>query len=214
MFRNNKMKTKTDNLILTFAIIAVAVSVIGMGITYGYLSLFRNKITGLATLGIVNLTVEESVTINFSTDTIDWGSGRVNDGLDNATLNSANSGSSVTGGNWTTNTAGFVVDNIGNTNVTFSLNSGQNAAGLIAGTAGGGPEYQYNVSNVDASSCSFNGTEGVFLDANTTVQIFCDIFDSTDGKDSIRIDLRLVIPSDSATGALNDTIMATVAKVS
>ncbi len=213
MFRNNKMKTQTNNLILILAIIAVAVSVIGMGITYSYLAILRNKITGLASSGTVNITIEESVSINFTTDTIDWGSGRVTDGLNNATLNTADSGTPVVGGNWTSNTAGFVVENIGNTNVTFSLSSGLNAAGLVGGTAGGGPEYQYNVSNVDPGSCIFTGTEGAFLDANSTVQSFCTIFDNSDGKDTIRIDLRLVIPSDSTTGALNDTIVATVAKV-
>ena len=209
---------KTDNLLLIIAIIAVVISIVGAGITYNYINSFRNKlITGLATTGIVNLTVESFAVINFTTNEINWGSGRVDTGPDNATLDtSRNDDSNVTNGNWTGNTDGFVVENIGNVNVTLSLKTGKNAAGFIGGAVGGGPQYQYNVTDIEGNSCeTWNITEGAFYDVNTTGDgtFVCNNFQSAGGSNTIRIDVRVVIPTDSAVGALSDTFTATVNQV-
>jgi hypothetical protein len=214
--KNNKVGS--DNLLLIIAVIAVTVSIMGAGLTYNYLNSFRNKLTGFATTGIVNLSVESVMSINFTTSIINWGSGRVNDGQANATLDTSRSGSTnVTNGNWTGNTAGFVVENIGNKNVTMNISFGKDAAGLLGG---GSPRYQYNVTNNEGIGGCLNSTGGTddlvlgtFMTANTTITSVCPKFLYDDTRDVIRVDLKLVIPSDSKTGTLTDTITATFSEV-
>jgi len=208
----------SDKALLSVAIIALVVSMVGAGITYNFISSMRGKITGFATdAGYINLTVESSASINFTTEDIDWGSGRVNGGEDNATLNTAAGASNMTRGNWTGNAEGFIIENIGNVNVTINFSFGTNADGLLGGT---GPAYLYNVSANEAGSClnSSGGTDpeaGVglalndFYDANTTTMAACGTFLFNDSSDQIRVDLYLAVPSDSFVGALTDTITAT-----
>lgn len=205
---------KTDNLILTIAIVAVFVSIVGAGLTYNYINSFKNKITGYATTtGKINLTVESAAAINFSTSEINWGSGRVTAGQSSATLNTAGGANNITNGNWTGNTAGLIVENIGNTNLTINLTAGSNAAGLLGGT---GSSYEFNVSNSEGGSCLDDSGGGspaginVFVSANTTTKEVCGRFRHETGNDEIRIDIKLVVPEDSKTGELTDTITATV----
>jgi hypothetical protein len=208
-------KMKTDNFLLIVAVIAVAISVLGAGLTYNYLTSFRNKLTGFATdTGTVNLSVESTVAINFTTDIINWGSGQVNAGQANATLNTAGGATNVTNGNWTGNTAGFILRNIGNKNATVNLSFGTDAAGLLGGTS---PKYEFNVTDQAGFTSCFNSTGGtgnlgylgLFQTANTTVSVICSSFPYTDTNDTLRIDIKVIIPSDSKTGALSDTITAT-----
>lgn len=206
---------KSDNFLLAVAVIAVAVSIIGAGVTYNSVSIIQSMLTGYATQGTINLTVASSASINFTTDNINWGSGAITQGAANATLNTAGGANNVTGGNFTGNTAGFVVENIGNVNVSFSLMTGKNASVLLGGT---GPVYQYNVSNIEADSCvaSAGFTLGTFYDVNTTATagtLVCDKFQPQDGSDTLRIDVKLVIPSDTSQAgqAVGDTFTATIA---
>jgi len=207
---------KTDNALLIIALIAVVVSVAGAGITYNYINAFKNKWpTGFAT-GTVNLTVESAASINFTTDEINWGSGRVNTGVDNATLSTAGGANNITNGNWTGNTAGFVIENIGNENVTLEIATGKTAATFISGTAGGGPSYRFNVSdNTEDGSCEYNVTEGDWNVVNTTSPgtLVCRPLYAADATDVVRIDVEVVIPSDSLIGELTDTFTATIAAI-
>ncbi len=206
-------KMKTDNLLLGVAIVAVIVSIVGIGITYNFITSLRNKLTGYATdTGTINLTVESTASINFTTNIIDWGSGRVDPGSPNATLNTAGGANNVTNGNWTGTTDGFVIENIGNVNVTLNFSAGNDADSLLGGT---NPAYEYNVTNIEANSClnSTGGTDGLnlgnFIPANTTSTQACGIFQFDDSADTIRVDIKLVIPSDSKTGVITDTFTAT-----
>jgi hypothetical protein len=206
---------KSDNLLLAIAVIAVAVSIIGAGVTYNSVSVIQNMLTGYATsTGTINLTVASTASINFTTNNINWGSGQVTVGQTSATLNTAGGATNVTNGNWTGNTAGFVVENIGNVNVSFNLATGKNATTLLGGTS---PSYQYNVTNVDPGSC-INSTGfilGTFYDVNvsSTGTAVCDKLRSADTNDTVRIDVKLVIPSDTnqAGNAVGDTFTVTFA---
>lgn len=162
----------------------------------------------------INLTIESGLIINFTVDTIDWGTGRVT-GI-NATLYTAPSepGNKSVGGNWTgayTNyTTGLILENIGNLNATVYLKTGQNASGFIGGNS---PLYQFNITNNKTSSC-LNSTSfnlGQLYDVNISGDgtLICSVLDKSDSSDAIKIDILLRIPSDSKTGALEDTITAT-----
>lgn len=209
---------KSGDILLIVAILAVIVSVIGVGITYNYIGSLKNKLTGFAAgSGTINLSIESVVTINFTTDIINWSSGMVAAGNQNATLcTSWYNLSNVSNGNWTGNTAGLIIENIGNNNVSLNISAGKDAAELLGGTS---PLYQLNFTNVEPNSClNFTGGTdqltylGSFQTANTTQRIFCGKLSPADGSDSLRIDVKLVIPSNSKVGTLSDTITATFAQ--
>lgn len=194
------MKRNNDNMLIAVAVIAVIVSVIGAGITYNSVMTFRNIITGRVTEGVVNLTVETNAALNFTTDSVEFGSGRIDDGESHATLDT--SAGTVSNGNWTANSDGFVVENIGNVNISLSINA-STPAEFIGGSS---PTYAWNVTNSEADSC-INSTElGVFNNFSGEYQSICDIFKSDNNNDEIRIDLLIAIPTDSKTGLLQDTI--------
>lgn len=211
-----------NTLLLILATAAVFVSILSAGITYNYLNTFKNRLTGFATeTGTINITIEELISINLTNATVNFGSGRLFEGASYGAVNTSTSGlaaSNVTGGNWSGNTQGFFLENIGNKNVTMNISFGTDAAGLIGGSSPS-PLYEYNLTNFEPSSCTNltggaggNVSLGVFRTANTTAVLACDRFAYDNvGKmnDSLRIDIALIIPSNSKTGALNDTITLT-----
>jgi len=217
-----KKSDRTENVLLVLAIFAVVVSIIGAGITYNYLTAFKNKITGYGVEGSINLSVESSVEVNFSTGNINWLSGRVAAGQTFATLNTSVHGAgNVTNGNWTGNDKGLVIENIGNVNVSLRFTFGDNAATLLEGNSEN-RSYRFNVTNNESGSCTAaNGSTetgylnlSAFIDVNTSGTSFCPRFRFSDGSDLMRMDIALVIPSDTPTGAKNDTITAVVAQAS
>ena len=205
----------SSKLITILAVIVVVISVFSIGVFYLSAKSLFSTLSGYATsTGTANLSVESSVTINFTTNQINWGSGRVNAGSPSATLNTEETGN-VTNGNWTLqNAGGLRIQNIGNLNATLNLSGTKTAAQMIGGTS---PTYSWNISNVEPSSC-LNYTGGAlgldlntFHDVNITVgtSFVCGRFQFIDSADTIRIDFNLTIPSDSMTGALGDVITAT-----
>jgi hypothetical protein len=180
------------------AIIVIVVSVASLGL----------RLTGNAVdTGIINVTVESSANINFTTDQIDFGSGRVTLGQSNAVLESNDT--AATNGNWSWGSAKYLVlENIGNTNVTVELKTNGNSTTMIGGNS---PEYKLMFENVEAGSITGTGlVPSVWSDANTTSPgSLLGNLSFVDDKDTIRIAVRLVIPSDSRTGTLTDTVTAT-----
>ena len=198
-----------DNFLLVVAVVAVAVSLIATGFTYFSIANLVSQISGFATsTAQANLTVESTAAINFTTNFISWGSGRVNPGSSSASLTTLGT-NNVTGGNWTLTTAGGLrVENIGTINVSLNITVGKNASNFIGGT---NPAYELNITNAEASSCLVSTfTLGSWYTANTTNNILnCGTFQFISGADSIRIDINLTVPETSLTGALTDTITAT-----
>lgn len=211
------MAYKGDSFLMVLAITAVVVSLLAAGLTYLSVAQFSTILSGFATsTGQLNLTVESAAVINFTTNFINWGSGRVTEGQTSAQLTTLET-NNVSNGNWTLQTAGGLrIENIGNVNVTLNLSAGKTPAQFIGGT---NPGYQWNVTNLEAGSC-LNASAGsgalnlsVFLDTTTTQFAFCRIFQFVNSNDSIRIDINLTIPYNSLTGALTDTITATAFEV-
>jgi len=203
---------ESDNLLLTVAIVAVVISVIGAGITYMSVNSLKEvwRVTGFAgTTGTLDVNITSLASINFTTDVINFSSGSVTQGLGSATLQT---NGTVAGGSWSAVSSGFVLENIGNVNVTLKIKTGSNASKLFGGT---GAIYQYNISNVEASSCNNTWLLGAFNDVNDTSPgtLVCGSFQSVDASDTIKIDVKLGIPSDSFTGDKIDTFTATIAAV-
>ena len=202
-----------SKILAVLAVVVVITSLFSIGLVYMSARSLFSTISGYVTsTGVANLTVESAVVINFTTNSISWGSGRVASGAASALLNTFAT-NNVTGGNWTLQTGGGLrIQNLGNVNVTLNLSATQTAATMIGGTS---PSYMWNISNVETGSCR-NATGTVetpllfnFYNPNTTSTEFCRFFQFNDSQDSIRIDFNLTIPSDSLTGTLTDTITAT-----
>jgi hypothetical protein len=201
---------KTENVLLVLAAIAVIVS--GVGAIFTYYSIASSSLTGYVTAtGTVNITILSQAMINFSVNNINWSTGMVTNAPGNATL--VTTGANNTGGNWTNITQGFIIENIGNVNVSINLTADQNATQFIGGT---NPLYQLNITNNEPGSCNnasnFNISLGQWYNVTTlsTWGIFaCSNLSFGDTNDTIRVDVKLVVPSDSKTGALGSIVTAT-----
>ncbi len=203
---------ETDKVLVYIAVIAVIISVTGVFITYNSVSLIQNILTGRATdTGTVNLSVQTSAAINFTTDNINWGSGVVDSGADSAQLCTNNG--TVVDGNWTPVSDPFVVEHIGNVNVTLNINFSNDADSFLGGTS---PSYQYNITNKEDGACDVGATGftlNTWEDASTTAADICDVFGKDAGADEIEIDICLTVPSDSLTGSRGSVITMTAEAV-
>lgn len=196
------------NLLAIFAIIAVIVAGVNFSITLMKYSELSNLLTGLASEpGYVNLTVSTQVAINFTTDTIDWGSGVINTGENNASLLTRGTNTEVLRGNWSEEgVEGLVLENIGNNNVSLNFSSGTDAEGLFGGTE---KAYQWNVSEIESGACTSTGPAlDEWHDVSTSSTEFCNPFPFDDSKDELWVNIKLVVPYDGNTGELSDTITA------
>lgn len=158
--------------------------------------------------GTVIVSVTAQTEINFTAGSIDWGAGSVNSGASSATLDSE--AGTVTGGSWTSNSGELILENIGTDNVTLDIHSDKDADALVGGTASIN-SFQWKMAEIESGSC-VNITDTSWTDVNTTSPgtRICDLFDATDANDSIKIDFKIVIPSDTTvSGAQTATITAT-----
>lgn len=202
MFRNENRMTE-NNSVMIVAVLAVIASLAAAGFSY-YAMSSGPVVSGFASTdtGSASLTVTSTADINFTDDTISFGAGRVNPSVSGATLDT--DAGTVTDGTWTPETTGFVLENVGNVNVSLTLQSGKNAAELLAGTS---PTYKLKVTNVEAGSCETNGMSS-YTEVDKNKQAACGNFLYATGSNSINVDLQLFVPYDSNTGALSDTITA------
>jgi hypothetical protein len=144
------------------------------------------------------------VNVNFTYDTINWGSGVVDTGKSWAYLDTKSG--TVVQGNWTTNDAGLVVENIGNINFSLNLTSQYDAAGFVAGTS---PAFQWLFANNETGSCYNVTALDAWYSIGTTAKAVCAPLQPENNRDELKIHLNLSIPYNSKTGQLSDTITAT-----
>ncbi len=210
---------ENENLLLTLAVVAVVFSVAGAGVMYySVASVPGNMLNGYTIVqaqGTTNLTVSQTVAINFTVNNINFGTGYVLPGASGALLMTGG-GNNTNATGWVNVTQGFVVANIGNINVSLWLSTNKTAQQFIGGT---NPLYQYNVTN-NASSCPSLGIASKQFNAwynvntsNSTAPWFgdyiCRNMSYIQGNNNLTIDIKLFVPSDSLTGALGDFMTAT-----
>jgi hypothetical protein len=190
------------NHILTYvSILVIFLSFISLGLV----------LNGNA-VGTLNITIYKFVNINFTTNLVNFGNGAIDSGKVNATIDTLGN---VINGNWTPTNSGFILENIGNVDVSLDLKSGKTAIQFLGGTS---PLYQYNFTDKagKTGSCT-NGTfpKGAWINVNTTNSgdRLCNPLRFSDSNNTIRIDLKLVIPADSLTGNLTDIFTAVATAV-
>lgn len=158
--------------------------------------------------GTVTFDIDETVDISFTTSNLDWGAGSVNSGEASATLDS--NASTVTGGSWNVTGGELILENIGTEDVSLTLNSSVNASTLIDGSSS---SFQWLVTDIGAGSC-VNNTMTSFTEIDTSITTVCDAFYATAAKDDLKIDFKLVIPSDTLLeGARSATITAIATEI-
>jgi len=197
---------KYENMLMLVAIVAAGIALVNLSVTINKVGDI-NELTGHATdTGTANLTIEATASINFTTDNIDWGSGTVDTtgGATAAYLDTKTG--TVTDGNWTANSAGLIIENIGNVNVTLELQAGKNAATFIGGTS---PSYDWLIENVAGGSC-VNPTPSTFKTVNSSeAETICDPLIFNDLTDDVRIHFNVTVPYDAKPEAKGDIITAT-----
>ncbi len=204
-----------DNLLLIVAVVAVAITIIGLGVTYNSLSVFNNFLTGFATEnGTVSVNIQTIASINITSannapgKTLNWGSGTFNAGASHALLVS---NGTVVNGTWTSIAKGFVVENVGNLNVTLNISAVSAASTFLGGTS---PLFQYKFSNNESGSCTFSaGVENTWKEFTTTSTAACSKFHFVDTSDRINLDILVKIPNNGKTGALTNTVVLTYESV-
>lgn len=164
------------------------------------------KFTGysITNSGDISVTVLPMAAIDFKINEIDFGSGKVNSGEMNATIDTKGN---VSRGSWIPTFGGFTIENIGNINLSLTLKSTKTASEFIGGT---GPGYFFSIDNIEDNSCTSGLVFGQWYEVNTTYPgtAICNNFNSEELNNSISVDLRLVIPHDSRLGFQNDTFTA------
>jgi hypothetical protein len=222
----------------TLAILLIGAIVISLGgtlISLNRLAGIRAPITGFATTDTasVDLEISSLAEVNFTTDSISWGTGTVVSGKSTCTLDSYSAAiDEVNCSDFTPQSNGLVLENIGNKNLTLALHTGKTAMQFLGGTnpmknciavmqflGGTNPMYQFNVSNKEENSCDVSAwqiTQGEWQDAQTTNLSICDAtaggFRAESGNDELNIDVRVAVPSD-AVGAKSDIITAEIAQI-
>lgn len=165
------------------------------------------ELTGFATVndtGVVNVTIDTSAAISFTTSFLDFGTGGVTPGAV-AVLDSEGN---VTNGTWANVTGELVLENIGNTNVTLQLRTDKSASVFIGGS--GSQSFEAKVADAAGHTGACDGTNvfSSYAPINTTLQDACNVsfgYEST--LDEITIDFNMTIPDD-ATGTRTIEIMA------
>ena len=201
---------KSENFMLTVAIITMLISALSLGFTYFSVNSFKqNILTGytITTNGTIYINITSQESFNLSTATINWGVGRVNASDVQAFLDTSQN--SVVNGTWTPVSSGFVLENTGNVNLSISIKSGKVASTFIGGT---NPVYQMNVTSNEASSCiNVTGYNlSFYVDVNNTGGwSVCSNLSYIDTADTIKVDVRLIVPYNSITGNLSDQFQFT-----
>ena len=191
----NRKGEISNNFLALLVVVAIAVALAGY--------FLPAKMTGrAAATGTLAADLNSTTAINFTVDSINFGSVAVPEGWPSCQIDSE----SNTNCTASPPSDGFTVENIGNENVSLQLATGKDAADLLGGT---GPKYQWKVTDKDTDACT--GAAGAYVDVNKTSPgtEICSVFFKEPTKDEIYIDVLLVVPSDAVPGAKSDTFTAT-----
>jgi hypothetical protein len=205
---------ENNNTLFYFIIALTFLSFISLIITYNSASDVSSILTGFATEeGTVNITISSVAAINITqadgvvgSKGLNWGAGSVSGAYSVLVSNGT-----VFSGTWSSVDSGFLVENIGNVNVSLTVSSDVNAAEFLGGSS---PEFKFAVTNNESGSCIFDAVvEGEFNDLSSTPTSACSIFQKSDDVDELNVDIWLKIPSDSFTGDRNSVLILTYEQV-
>lgn len=229
---------KSDYVLLLVAVLAVVLAVAGSVYTYSQIQDYKNTwFSGLAVnTGNLYLNITPSAFINFSRDTINFSQGLVQFGFDNATLNTA--AGTVTGGNWSAVPVGFIIQNLGSSNISLDLkvdgtpatkiggtnpnvywnitpiesdgrNQTRNNGTIMAGVSGSGNVTCLNSANSTHNQQNDTYNLSVWTPVQTADWRICDKFGYKTSNNSIKVDVLMFIPRDAPAKNVSFVFTAT-----
>ena len=238
--RNKLKKINPSNQTLEIVLgAAIALSLIGTFVAISNIGSQQTiKLVGYglasdAETGIINLTVGDSINIEFIIAGIDLGSGSVAPGEINCSLfMDGNPAQGCVGFNDQTG-HDLVIANIGNLNASINLSFDKNSAQLIGGTSPSfylfwqpaadgacrnttGASFGWTDSSGNTEDQNYAASGGNLLKAdakyviNTTNDyLICPNLNYAINSNNLTIGFNIVVPADSFTGNLSSTITAT-----
>ncbi|MFH1276553.1 MAG: hypothetical protein ABIH82_05575 [Candidatus Woesearchaeota archaeon] len=225
----------SNNLVMSLLVVAVVLTLAGTLINMGFIGgVSGNQITGQvttnSTAGTSTITITSQTVITNQVPSIAFGSGYVNNTIACSecvmdTITGVYAGNDTCCDVFNNVTAGFLLENTGNENLTLNMScSGSCTAATFIG-AGTSPLFQFKAVNLSDSvnqsgdtvtdtlgSCSSGGGYNISDWTNLAVGGFdlCGgngstkyYMDFVDTRDAVRIDIKVSIPSDVVvTGSL------------
>jgi len=156
-----------------------------------------------AWLDSVTIVIAGGTEVSFTTESVSWGTGSVTVGGTTCTLDTEGTTTGCTG--FTTVNAPLVIENIGDNDVKLDLKSSKNADEFIGGT---GSTFKWKMTAGEADSCT-DITPVDYTNVTKTDTRVCSTFYTLTTKDTLEVDLEIVIPSDTTAEAKSATITAT-----
>lgn len=203
----------------TLAILLAVSIVISLGGLLVFMTKGGEDITGAAispvALARINITARAS--INWTVNTVDWGTGYVNGSAQYCVLNTEGENNPLNCTNFTTVTQALLLENDGNRIVSVNISSNVTPAEFIGGTD---PWFQWKLSNNESNSCgSHNAGNNCYVNSSalqnqtyttvfTTPVEICPCFKFQNSNDTINTNLQVKVPSDSYTGVREATLTA------
>ncbi|MBN1544100.1 hypothetical protein JW898_01405 [Candidatus Woesearchaeota archaeon] len=204
----------------TLVVIVGVTLLVLMFSTVVYYSRFRGEhISGAALTdqarARINITTRAS--INFTINSVDWGSGYVNDTALYCQLNTEGLNNPANCTNFTTVYEGLRLENDGNRNVDLNVSTNNSAAQFLGGT---GPLYEWKFANNESDSCGSKGVGATCVTNSSALQYpaystvstdsvqVCPCFRANNPSDLLNLELQIRVPSDSFTGLRESTITA------
>lgn len=176
----------------------ISIVVIIFCLTYIGIRLTGHSVTETA---IINVSVGSSAAIRFTTNLTNFGAGTVNSGALGATINTEGV---VINGSWLPVNNPLVVQNIGNVNVSLSIQSDKNASEFLGNI--NDAQFKYKIVPIN-NSCPTNNREN-YGEFQKEPEIVCPVFKAQPLSDTINIHVQLYIPSNVPQGNYTATITA------
>ena len=180
---NNILSKHPKYLIIVMSVFIIAATLLTIN-EFGLPSF-----TGMATEGDITVTVNATTTVNITDTTIAFGSGQLNDGVENCQLNSSQSGASSCS-TFTQPNNGLDFENVGSEDIHITINSTKDASTFIGGDHA---EFKFYC------SCDVGSTGSG--DINGTAQTCCGNLTAPAANDNGRLDITLNISTGATTGS-------------
>lgn len=213
------MKMGEDLSNKALAVLVAVTLLVSMAGTYVYYTKFKSeKITG-ATVeqAVARINITTRASINFTINSVDWGSGFVNDTASYCQLNTEGFSGGNNCTNFTTVYEGLRLENDGNRNVQLNVSTNNSASQFLGGT---GPLYMWKYANNESDSCGSQGIGATcvtnssalnfqsYISTSTSQTEVCPCFRANNPSDLLNLELLIRVPSDSFSGLRESTLTA------
>ena len=198
----------SNRTLMWLLILAIAISLWGTMTSLSKLQ--RLSITGAVSAnGTAQLYINTSLGIIFAVDTVDWGSGYVNQSAADWCLLNTTGGKTSGCAEFNTVTQGLVIENTGN--AVFSsvqLRSEKNATEFLGEDCSA--VFQWKISENETGSCgTLHDTSWTDVNTSDPGTTICENFQFANDQDSLLVDLQINFTYQIPTGSKTTQLVVT-----